>query len=834
MALRQWTVMVALVLLVLGIVACAGLETSEPLETVQPSEKLAKDDERKVKITEEPLSSCGLSFQESRRHHEGFLNWTPGLLAFGRNKGRAVTVLQIVDQEKLSLSTPTTISANLGISTRFGVYGDLSPDGTQLVYTYCVKREGEFEIAVVNLETNKQLRLTENLFLDHYPVWSPDGKRIAFVSDDENTWRSGLYTMAADGTEVQRLTPSEEGIELAPPVWSPDGERLAFAIAMRSREDFRLYLYTVRSDGSELTKIAETSFVIRPPDWNEFAPAVPAWSPDGQFLAFIGGTVARDHHRDNSTVYEEEEAAIYTVRVDGTDLRQVFVMKPHGPLPDASGARLAAGEFYPYFPKISQVLWSPDGAELLFFANGAHLINVDGSNLRRLSPPVLEGVAAWSPDGSRIAVFEMGNAESPQVVWTAAGRYRTLEYVPGESVLLTVARNGSDLQTLLEGIRSYLYPMEPPAQVSIDLTACREGTVVTEPLANPGLVADCEALLLSSVALFRDSNLKWNGETPLAEWEGVTLGGESLRVHEVKLEKMNGVLPPALGQLSELRRLEIRGAGSKQRRHIGARLSGGIPAELGNLTKLEVLDLRGNFLTGFIPVELSELENLEALWLEDNFLSGSIPAELGNLANLRSLNLGRNNLHGVVPAALGGLSQLDVLHLWSNQLTGGIPPELGNLSQLTALWLSSNRLTGGIPPELGNLTQLQRLSLSVNRLSGEIPPELGNLSQLTALWLSSNRLTGSLPPELGSLSQLVNLYLTNNQLDGSIPAELGSLSQLERLHLSYNQLTGSIPPELSNLSQLRWLDISANAFSGCVAAELPDLWVRASGLERCA
>ena len=279
--------MVALVLLVLGSVACAGLETSEPLETGQPSEKPAKDDEKRVEITEEPLHSCGLSFLESRIHHEGFLDWAPGLLAFGRNKGRAVSVLQIGDQETLSLSTPTTISAKLGISTRFGVYGDLSPNGTRLVYTYCVKMESAFEIAVLNLESYKQLRLTENLFLDHYPVWSPDGKRIAFISDDKDTWNSGLYTMAADGTEVQRLMPSEESIELAPPVWSPDGERLAFT--MWSREDHRLYLYSVRSDGSKLTKIGQTSYVIRPPEWNEFAPAVPAWSPDGQFLAFIGG-----------------------------------------------------------------------------------------------------------------------------------------------------------------------------------------------------------------------------------------------------------------------------------------------------------------------------------------------------------------------------------------------------------------------------------------------------------------------------------------------------------------------------------------------------------------
>ena len=591
--------------------------------------------------------------------------------------------------------------------------------------------------------------------------------------------------MAADGSDVRRVAAPEGRAALAPPVWSPDGERIAFVMA--SVEDYSLYLYTVRADGTELTQIAETAYVIKSPEQHQYAPAVPAWSPDGRYLAFIGGNVARDFDRFNSTVYEEEEAAIYIVRAGGTELRQVLTLKPHGPAPYALHYALASGVFYPYFPKISQVLWSPDGTELLFFANGAHLINLDGSNLRRLSPPVLDGVAAWSPDGERIAVYEMGNAESPQVVWTAEGHYRTLHNETGERVLLTVARDGSDLQTLIEEQGVLFLPRKAQAEASVDLEACKDGVVVSEPAANPGLVGDCEALLLSRDMLSNSLELKWNGETPLAEWEGVALGGEPLRVHEVRLVKMNGVLLPAeLGQLSALRHLEIRGVGSKESRYIGARLSGGIPAELGNLTKLEVLDLRGNFLTGFIPVELSELENLEALWLEDNFLSGAIPAELGTLVNLRSLNLGRNNLHGAVPAALGGLSQLEVLHLWSNQLTGGIPPELGNLSQLSVLWLNDNRLTG------------------------------------------------SLPPELGSLSQLVNLYLTNNRLSGSIPPVLGNLPQLERLHLSYNQLSGSIPPELGNLSQLRWLDLSENQLSGCIGAEWPDLWVKESGLERCA
>ena len=817
LATRQLMAVAALLVLVLGISGCVGVEPGDVLVTplFKKDSIQSGRDARKHKAVEsiyecEPKVFAGWQVRDAK-FHEGFLQWSPDARHIAFHIRTEIRVFHMPELRLDAMIPPMRILAFVNyLPPAHGFHADLSPNGSQVVYSTCGYDHAGYEIAVVDVENGERQQLTMNRYLDHYPVWSPDGKRIAFISEAEGVGTLGLYTMAADGTDMRRIAPTEGRVALAPPVWSPDGERLAFV--MKSEESDGLYLHTVRNDGSELTKVAETSLVIRPPSEYEFAPAVPAWSPDGRYLTFIRGNV-----QDPRKIYsitegvESEEATIYIVRTDGTEPRQVLTLKPYGPQPNALAVGLAGGTLYPYFPKISQVLWSPDGKELLFFANGAHLINIDGSNLRRLSPPVLDGMAAWSPDGKRIAVYEMGNAESPQVIWTAEGHFRTLEHKPGERVLLTVARDGSDLQTLIEGgPDSYFLPVVSPAEASVDLGVCTGGTVVSEPAANPGLVADCEALLQSRDMLSNTLNLKWNAETPLAEWEGVTLGGEPLRVHELGLERMNGALPPELGQLSELRHLEIRGVGSKESRHIGFRLSGGIPAEIGNLQNLEVLDLSGNFLTGFIPAELSGLQRLETLWLEDNFLSGAIPPELSALASLRYLNLGRNNLSGGVPAELGSLSQLQELHLWSNQLTGGIPPELGNL------------------------TQLQRLSLSVNRLSGEIPPELGNLSQLTALWLSSNRLTGSIPPEMGNLTQLVNLYLTNNQLTGSIPAEMGNLLQLERLHLSYNQLSGSIPPELSNLLQLRWLELSANAFSGCVAAELPDIWVRASGLERCA
>ena len=70
-------------------------------------------------------------------------------------------------------------------------------------------------------------------------------------------------------------------------------------------------------------------------------------------------------------------------------------------------------------------------------------------------------------------------------------------------------------------------------------------------------------------------------------------------------------------------------------------------------------------------------------------------------------------------------------------------------------------------------------------------------------------------------------------MTGSIPPELGSLGSLEELNLVGNQLTGSIPPELGNLKNLHTVSLQGNNLNGCVPVELPDIWVRASGLERC-
>ena len=183
---------------------------------------------------------------------------------------------------------------------------------------------------------------------------------------------------------------------------------------------------------------------------------------------------------------------------------------------------------------------------------------------------------------------------------------------------------------------------------------CATGSAVTDAANNPGLVADCDALLASRDTLAGTGTLDWSASTPIADWDGVTVDGTPQRVIDLFLEDKG--------------------------------LTGSIPPELGNLANLESLSLPFNQLTGSIPPELGDLADLKGLRLDDNQLTGSIPSSLGDLTNLEDLWLDANQLTGPIPSSLGNLTNLEAMYLTSNQLTGEIPSSLGNLTNLKPRW----------------------------------------------------------------------------------------------------------------------------------------------------
>ena len=662
---------------------------------------------------------------------------------------------------------------------RHGHHASVSPDGLLLAYSTCEFKtesleEGynpyhyyNYEIAVVGIDGGSPERLTENARYDHYPQWSPDGTRIAFIAgaDEDDTSENDLrlFTMAPDGSNVFKV--SDEEAALYPPVWSPDGRRLAFAAVDH-------VVYTVRPDGSELNRVRVVGK----------SGILPSWSPDSEELAFAS--------------VEGVKLTVYIAKADGTALRQVW-MRDFGD--DHRSLR------------IGRISWSPDGAELLLVPGlSAWVVQVDGSGGLQLDLPMKVDAAAWSSDGSKIAA-------------RGYARYESF----GELRIMSMAREGHDLRILVGAelvpnpIAPYPnFPSEieqlyswnsPSSRADIDLTACSAGVVIPDPKENPGLVEDCRTLLGLRDTLAGRAELGWDTVTPIAEWEGVSLSGSPLRVDGVYLpylpwRNLTGVVPSELGNLTELRELVLS----------SNPLTGEIPGELGRLALLDRLYLDDTYLSGNVPSELGQLANLGLLRLNSTYVDGTIPLEIYALRSLWHLDLSNTNVSGPIPPDIGALISLGHLDLSNTNVSGLIPPDIGALISLGHLDLSNTNVSGPIPPEIGALGRLEELDLSNTNLSGTIPLEIGSIGSLRKLDLSNTNLIGFIPPEIGALGRLEELDLSNTNLIGPIPPEIGALGRLKELDLSNTNLSGRVPPEIAGLGSLYSLDVSYTGLCGSV------------------
>jgi len=132
----------------------------------------------------------------------------------------------------------------------------ISPDGTQIIFTRSwvdkVKDQTRSNLWIVDTGGTRVRELTTGNHSDNSPVWSPDGKRIAFLSDRDGT--SQLHILWLDTKETAQLT----HLERAPGNlrWSPDGKWLAFSSLVPDSEPILSVRLPERPRGAEWAKPA--------------------------------------------------------------------------------------------------------------------------------------------------------------------------------------------------------------------------------------------------------------------------------------------------------------------------------------------------------------------------------------------------------------------------------------------------------------------------------------------------------------------------------------------------------------------------------------------------
>ena len=236
--------------------------------------------------------------------------------------------------------------AAISIGCSDGTGPGLSPPPTQPIVF--MRPFSGWDIVRINPDGTGETALTTNPRDDMNPSWSPDRKRIAYVSSRADG--IGVYVMDADGTN-QRLVFHPELAEVhAPdkPAWAPDQQWLAYFE--------RFNLIRVRLDGTDERAIGEG--------------AEPSWSPDGQRIAFVlnGGISASN--------------------IDGSDRRLV----------------VASGSYPAWSPDGRRIAYAAGDRGARFI----YTVNVDGTDVRRIteitdSTKVTDESPAWSPDGGWIA-----------------------------------------------------------------------------------------------------------------------------------------------------------------------------------------------------------------------------------------------------------------------------------------------------------------------------------------------------------------------------------------------------------------------------------------------
>ncbi len=233
---------------------------------------------------------------------------------------------------------------------------------------------GTSDIFSINPDGSGKTRITTNNAQELYPIISPDGKKIAFISDKTGNFEQ--YIMDVSGVNIRQLTINNNPYD-GYASWYPDSKWLMYGYGWVAGSS---ELYKVNIEGT--TNVPVTSY-----GQNTFHPDI---SKDGNKIVFA--------QQPGSWAPNNE---IYTANIDGTGI-----------------LKLTLNSYSDYFPS-----WAPDGNKIVFSAsdNGAGygnpyniwIMNSDGSGKKKLTTDTGDWANSsprFSPNGDKIIFYRGGGS----------------------------------------------------------------------------------------------------------------------------------------------------------------------------------------------------------------------------------------------------------------------------------------------------------------------------------------------------------------------------------------------------------------------------------------
>jgi dipeptidyl aminopeptidase/acylaminoacyl peptidase len=149
-----------------------------------------------------------------------------------------------------------------------------APDGNKLAYAQDYQGDENFDIFLLEISDGKPWNLTPDTSEAIYPhvCWSPDARRLAFVSNRNGKF--SVYTIPSSGGKPECV--SDHEFNDSDPEWSPDGKWIAFS-ALVAAQDHGVFITPAK--GGEIRRLKENDKPIEA--------SSPEWSPDGKTIAFM-------------------------------------------------------------------------------------------------------------------------------------------------------------------------------------------------------------------------------------------------------------------------------------------------------------------------------------------------------------------------------------------------------------------------------------------------------------------------------------------------------------------------------------------------------------------